>query len=179
MFHPPFKAVDFLIKPGRHKPDPSEVHMLFGLIMSTAQTGSRHHPIGATAASVWQAAPILIGQGAVGARLDIALPAWNSTAVPALSYQWRRDGTHIPGATSESYVLSAADMDGLISCRVTVGIDDGTSQAMTQSLPVWPKTDHPAWVIDTQAGPHPKIFASPGTPPPPQATAGALHINLL
>ncbi len=49
----------------------------------------------------------------------------------ALSYQWKRDGNNIPGATSKTYTLTADDVDAEISVDVTA--DETTFYAGTRT----------------------------------------------
>lgn len=55
---------------------------------------------------------------------------------PDFSYQWLQDGLDIPGATSSSYTVSAADLGAQISVRV-VGASDGLDASAVTS----PATD--------------------------------------
>jgi len=60
----------------------------------------------------------IAGASRVGSTLAVA-GTW--TAGAARSYQWRRDGVDIPGASAETYLLTATDLGHRISVRV-----DGT-----------------------------------------------------
>ncbi|MDR7087409.1 hypothetical protein J2X11_002248 [Aeromicrobium panaciterrae] len=52
--------------------------------------------------------PTVSGAARVGNRIGLATGQWTPTP-SKFSYQWRRDGTKITGATAKSYVLTAAD----------------------------------------------------------------------
>lgn len=61
--------------------------------------------------------PTLSGTAVVGATLTSSAGIWDSGV--SLSYQFKRAGTAIPGATSSSYALTAADLASQISVTVT------------------------------------------------------------
>lgn len=61
-------------------------------------------------------APALSGTETAGSTLSVTAGTWDQTVT--ISYQWCRDGLYIDGATSNSYLLKAADVDHFISCRV-------------------------------------------------------------
>lgn len=63
-------------------------------------------------------APLVSGTTTVGSTLSAALPTWTPAATTT-TYQWLRAGAEIPGATSASYVLVAADLGKAMSVRVT------------------------------------------------------------
>ncbi|GAB3880350.1 beta strand repeat-containing protein [Terrabacter terrigena] len=62
--------------------------------------------------------PTITGTATVGLRLTAAPGAWGPSPV-TLAYQWRRNGTAIPGAASSSYVLTASDRTTRITVTVT------------------------------------------------------------
>ncbi len=49
------------------------------------------------------------------------------------SYQWKRDGTAIPGATGSTYVLAQADVGAAITVTVSWTDDGGTAESLTSS----------------------------------------------
>lgn len=59
---------------------------------------------------------------------------WTGFPAPTFTYQWLRDGADIVGATSETYELVVADIDGFISARVTAINTAGAVNAMSNSL---------------------------------------------
>ncbi len=70
--------------------------------------------------------PTVTGTGTVGQELKAEAGEWGAGAV--LDYEWRRDGTAIPGATDATYVPIDADRGHEISVRV-VATKDGYQQA--------------------------------------------------
>ena len=64
-------------------------------------------------------APVLSGTETVGEELSVTDGTWQGQATITFAYQWRRDGSNISGATSNTYTLVAADYDAVIDCVVT------------------------------------------------------------
>ena len=79
-----------------------------------------------------------------------------------LSYQWRKNGTAVSGATSASYTTpatSATDSGSQFSVRVSNGAGSATSNAATLTVnapvaqqTIWPSTTVPTTVDSGQAG---------------------------
>ena len=72
----------------------------------------------ATATIEWSSEPYLNGGYHVGQTLAFAGGTWTMPN-PTLSYQWKRSGTVIPGATSESYTAVPADIGKTLTLTVT------------------------------------------------------------
>ncbi len=68
--------------------------------------------------AVRAAKPIIEGTAKVGKKLKAKAGAWGPTGV-RLTYQWKRDGARIGGATASSYTLVAADRGKRITVMVT------------------------------------------------------------
>lgn len=51
----------------------------------------------------------------------------------AFSYQWKRDGVAISGATSTTYVLTAFDVNTVITCTVSYTDGGGTAESLTSA----------------------------------------------
>ncbi|MBO1752097.1 hypothetical protein J4G33_09805 [Actinotalea sp. BY-33] len=62
-------------------------------------------------------APTISGTARVGSTLKATVGTWSPAA--SLTYQWRRDGVSIPGATRPSYTLVGADYGKTITVKVT------------------------------------------------------------
>ena len=77
--------------------------------------------------------PSISGNGTVGGALSCSPGTWENGPT-AFAFQWQRDGVDVGGATSPSYVVSAADLGQTIACRVTasnnVGSRNSTSAAV-------------------------------------------------
>lgn len=61
--------------------------------------------------------PTISGTGRVGSRLTASAGAWRPSPV-TLTYQWRRNGAAIAGATSRTYVLTKADAGASVTVSV-------------------------------------------------------------
>jgi hypothetical protein len=64
-------------------------------------------------------APIISGSNVVGQLLTTTDGIWTGTEPIAYTYQWKRNGSDIVGATSSTYTLVQADGGNNISCTVT------------------------------------------------------------
>ena len=81
-------------------------------------------------------APALSGSGLVGAPVALDPGDWTGSPVPALGFQWRRDGADLPGATGADYLAGDADDATQLSCRVTATNAAGSAAAETPALPI-------------------------------------------
>lgn len=80
------------------------------------------------------AAPQMAGNTRqVGGTLTVVAGTW-STQPSTVSYQWLRDGAAIPGATSLSYTLAAADLGHQVAVAETAS--DGTTTKTARSGPI-------------------------------------------
>ena len=70
-------------------------------------------------------APKVTGAAEAGETLYCSTGVWNGS--PTFSYQWLRDGVPIAGASSEDYVLVAADEGKTVQCQVTASNAGGSS----------------------------------------------------
>ncbi|MET1059760.1 MAG: Ig-like domain repeat protein [Nocardioides sp.] len=74
-------------------------------------------------------APVVTGSGKVGTPLNASEPVWDLPGVTN-TWQWKRGGVAVAGATGQSYVVTAEDVGRPISVTVTgtaVGFQPGTS----------------------------------------------------
>lgn len=85
------------------------------------------------------APPVISGDLNVGSTLTAATGTWTGTPSPSFTYQWRRSGVNISGATSNSYLLVVADIGATITAVVTATNVNGNLSATSNSLgPVIP-----------------------------------------
>ncbi|GMA37204.1 hypothetical protein [Demequina litorisediminis] len=61
--------------------------------------------------------PAISGTRKVGSKATASVTAWQPSAT--FTYQWRRDGKAISGATGKTYLLRAADKGHQIDVKVT------------------------------------------------------------
>jgi hypothetical protein len=78
-------------------------------------------------------APLVSGNGRVGTQLTVAptTPSWNLEGVTT-TFQWRRGGNDIAGATAAAYVVTSADSGQDLTVRATgtkAGYKAGTSDS--------------------------------------------------
>ena len=60
--------------------------------------------------------PAITGTKTQGQTLTCSSGTWSKT--PSYTYQWRRDGVAIIGATASTRILALADVGALMSCTV-------------------------------------------------------------
>ncbi len=71
--------------------------------------------------------PSITGIAKVSMTLSVTNCVWDF-APSSYSYQWMRDATDIPAATSTTYQLQEADVDFHISCRITATNGSGSAE---------------------------------------------------
>lgn len=82
------------------------------------------------------AAPVASGTPAVGQTLSCTTGSWTGTPAPTFAYAWLRDGVAIPGASTSTYVVQAADQGNGLTCKVTAKNASGTVAAVSNTLTV-------------------------------------------
>ena len=75
------------------------------------------------------------------ATVDDADGTDDATAAGSFSYQWKRDGNDIAGATSVTYVLMPADLGKEITVTVSYTDDEGTVENVTSNATVTVRDD--------------------------------------
>lgn len=86
----------------------------------STKVGRRQASRGADAAAklpVNSVLPAITGTATEGETLSVSNGTWSNTP-DAYSYQWRRSGVTISGATANQYELVEADVGALITCTV-------------------------------------------------------------
>ena len=110
------------------------------------------------------AAPTITGTPEIGATLTSATGDWSPAPVD-LSYQWKRNGASIAGATARTYLLVEADAAQAITVTVT-GTRSGYADVALTSTPVTAArtlTATPTPTITGQAQVGSVLTALPGT----------------
>ncbi len=85
-------------------------------------------PLGTTAV------PTISGTAVAGSTLSAVPGVWSDGV--SFSYQWKRDGSNLSGATSASYVAQAADVNHTLSVSVTgslIGFESATQTSASTS----------------------------------------------
>jgi hypothetical protein len=78
--------------------------------------------------------PAISGGESVGSTLVCSEGVWSGHPVPALGYQWLREGSAIAGETTNSHVVVEADAGHRLTCKVTAINSEGI--AFGESAPV-------------------------------------------
>jgi hypothetical protein len=62
--------------------------------------------------------PEILGSTTFGSTLTAHIPTWSPSSGVSYTYQWKRDGDDIAGATSSTYVLTVADVDAVLTVAI-------------------------------------------------------------
>lgn len=73
--------------------------------------------------------PVISGTESVGSTLTASTGTWTGRPSPTFTYQWKRAGVDIGGATAASYLLVAGDSGTVITCAVTATNSEGNATA--------------------------------------------------
>src|ERR1700749_1784624 len=104
---------------GTCKPIPYWLDALYG------NSGGGGGPVSAPGNTVL---PLISGTTKVGSQLSTTTGTWNPTA-DSYTYQWKRNGTNISGATASTYTLVTADFNTVITVTVTATNNVGSTPA--------------------------------------------------
>lgn len=129
-----------------------------GLIMMTLTSGPVSPPVNTVL-------PVISGTVQEGFTLSTTTGSWTNSPT-GYTYQWTRingGSSDIPGATSNSYLLTSDDVEDTITVTVTATNDGGDESATSAPTEA---------VIEADAGPPP-----PPPPPPPVLTTGTVSVN--
>lgn len=77
-------------------------------------------------------APLLSGGTGLGNTFSCTTGSWTNAPL-SYTYQWRRGGTAISGATSATYLSVAADASTVLTCAVVASNNGGVSTAQVSS----------------------------------------------
>ena len=79
--------------------------------------------------------PGISGTAMVGQTLTVTSNGtWAGSPAPTYSYQWRRGGVDISGATANTYLLTPADISATMTCAVTGVNTGGSATSVSNSL---------------------------------------------
>ena len=86
-------------------------------------------------------APAITGTTETGETLSCSDGSWTGTPTIIYTYQWKRNGSPIGGATNSSYVLVSGDVGTSVKCTVTatndIGATNADSNTVTPTAPPW------------------------------------------
>ena len=80
------------------------------------------------------AIPVISGLTQVGLTLTTTNGTWTGFPAPGFTYQWKRGGTAISGATANSYLLVSADLGTMITVTVTATNTAGNASATSAGV---------------------------------------------
>ena len=112
-------------------------------------------------------APAITGTAQEGQTLTCSTGTWSGS--PTYTYQWKRNGNNIGGATSSTYLVALADVGQNILCTVTATNFVGSASANSNTVTPTSSTD-----ADAQAF----ITAASITDPTQQAAINTLVVDL-
>lgn len=96
---------------------------------------------GSSTAPVNTVLPVISGINQVGNQLSTTNGTWTQSPT-AYTYQWKRNGTNISGATNSTYTLTSTDYNTVITVTVTatnaIGSTPATSAGTSAILPAAP-----------------------------------------
>jgi hypothetical protein len=83
-----------------------------------------------------EAAPEVSGTPALGQMLSCSEGTWSGSPTPALSFQWLRDGSPIPSASSSLHTVVEADQGHALSCKVTAINEEGVASKSSNAVEI-------------------------------------------
>jgi hypothetical protein len=81
-------------------------------------------------------APVISGTARVGQTLSTTNGTFTGTTPFSYTYQWKRDGVSIGGATNNTYLLVVADAGKNITCTVTATNTAGSASGTSNTLAI-------------------------------------------
>lgn len=79
-------------------------------------------------------APVISGNTTLNSLLSCTTGTWTGTAPITYSYQWKRNGIDIVGATSSLYTIQVADSGSALTCQVTATNISGSAAATSNTI---------------------------------------------
>ena len=106
---------------------------------------------GGTGIPVNTVAPVISGATTLGSVLSTTNGTWTAKPAATFTYQWKRNGSNIIGATNSTYTLVNEDGATNITCQVTATNDFGSASATSNTLAIPAFTDADAQAFITAA----------------------------
>jgi hypothetical protein len=78
-------------------------------------------------------APAISGSAIQGVTLSCSTGTWTASPTPTFTYQWKRGGVAITGATNSTYAVQNADVGSTLTCTVTATNAGGSGAPATSS----------------------------------------------
>ena len=99
----------------------------------TGSASANSNAIAIEAAPANTVAPAVTGTTTTGQTLTCSTGTWSNNP-DSFTYQWKRAGANISGATSSTYVLQVADEGVLVRCDVTATNEAGSATAQSNAV---------------------------------------------
>ena len=93
--------------------------------------------------------PAITGTAQVGELLTCNTGTWTNSPT-GYTYQWKRDGSTISGATSSTYTPVELDVGTVLTCTVTASNDDGPGTPATSAGTAEVAADPPPVPVNTE-----------------------------
>jgi hypothetical protein len=106
---------------------------------------------GGTGIPVNTVAPVISGTTTLGSVLTTTNGTWTAKPAATFTYQWKRNGSNIVGATNSTYTIVNDDGTTNITCEVTATNDFGSASATSNTLAIPAFTDADAQAFITAA----------------------------
>lgn len=91
---------------------------------------------GGTGIPVNTVAPVISGATTLESILTTTNGTWVATPTATYEYQWKRNGSNIVGARSQTYRLTNNDGETNITCQVIATNDLGSASATSNTLAI-------------------------------------------
>ena len=79
-------------------------------------------------------APVISGTNGLNSILTVTSGTWTGTPTITYTYQWKRNGIDILGATSNTYTILVTDSAANLTCQVTATNSVGSSSATSNTI---------------------------------------------
>jgi hypothetical protein len=108
--------------------------------------------------------PQITGKPAVGETLTTTIGAWSGDTPQDYHYEWLRDGTPIPEATSYTYVVTPTDQGHQLAVKVTASNKNGSASATSAAISI-PSSSQPGEEEPPSGGSNPPPSTSQSSTP--------------
>jgi hypothetical protein len=124
----------------------NEAGRLIGVEMASffKQTYPNNNIIVPTTLPVNTVAPVISGSGFITDTLSATLGTWTGGQI-TYSYQWKRNGINISGATNSTYIITSSDFETSITCSVTATNLSGAVNASSNTISIFTQYNYDAF----------------------------------
>ena len=104
------------------------------LVVAAGESTPPLYSFGPRVEPVNTVAPAVTGTATVGSTLTSTTGTWTGSPTPTFTYQWRRNGVAIGGATASTYLIDALDVGTSVTCQVTATNARGSAAAVSNAV---------------------------------------------